>query len=385
MYFQKKIKILFRHRSMEMGGAEKVLLSMLENLDKEKFQMTLLLSLNQGEFRDAVPPHVKKRWLAEGKEDFSKNLLLQKIQLLKRRTKLASFTKNPQRIEDRVLKEKFDIEIASGYVDFDLVLNSSNPDSKKIGWLHSDLTLKGFDGLRPKIFRQLQKFDYLIFGSQQSYDVLLEKYPGLQLPPSEVILNAIPIEEIKRKAEEFKPYFGNVPTFISVARLHYRKGFLTLLEAHKMLIDSGFQHQIIIIGDGEERPKLEAKIKEYGAEDSFKLLGTLMNPYPYVKNADFYIMPSLSEGWPLIIAETLILQKPIIATNVGGIPEMITHQKNGYLIEYDAGKMAEAMKLFLTDKQRVTTIKENLKHSEEQFDNRKIFGRVEEILLNLTK
>ena len=69
---QKKIKLLFRHRSMEMGGVEKVMLSIVNNLNPEKFEITVCLNLNQGELRNEFPPHIRKLYLAEGKEDFSK-------------------------------------------------------------------------------------------------------------------------------------------------------------------------------------------------------------------------------------------------------------------------------------------------------------------------
>ena len=107
----KKIKILFRHRSMEMGGVEKVMLSLLNNLDREKFEMTVLLNLNQGELRNEFPAHVRKVYLTDGKEDFSKNKLLQKVQLFKRIRTLEKFRKNPQIIDKEILKENYDIEI----------------------------------------------------------------------------------------------------------------------------------------------------------------------------------------------------------------------------------------------------------------------------------
>lgn len=82
----RKIKLLFRHRSMEMGGVEKVMLSLLNNLDREKFDMTVLLNLNQGELRNEIPAHVRKVYLTDGKEDMSKNRILQKVQLLQRKS-----------------------------------------------------------------------------------------------------------------------------------------------------------------------------------------------------------------------------------------------------------------------------------------------------------
>lgn len=380
----KKIKVLFRHRSMEMGGVEKVILSMLKNLDKKKFDLSICLNINQGELRDAFPSDIRKVYIADGKEDFSKNPIIQKIQLFLRKLRLQKADKDPT-VADRLLKEKYDVEIATTYSVYKTVLNSSNRNSKKIAWLHSDLTLEGFDPYREEIFRNMQKFDYIIYGSQQSKDVLDQHYSHLHFPPGKVVLNAIPIDEIKEKAAQQLINFKNVPTFVSVGRLHFRKGYRRLLETHKKLIDDGFNHQIIIIGDGEDREFLSKKIEELEVIDSFKLLGTLMNPYPYVKNADFYIMPSESEGWPLIIAETLILQKPILATNVGGIPEMIVHEKTGFLVEYSEKGLYEGIKIFLTAPELVDNIKNNLKNIEEQFDNQKIYQAIEEIIIDLTK
>lgn len=380
----KKIKVLFRHRSMEMGGVEKVLLSLLNKLDRNQFEMTVCLNINQGELRNEIPSHVRKVILAKGREDLSKNKWRQKIQLALRNIELKKIAKNPT-IAQNILNDNFDVEIATTYSMYGNVLNSVNKNSKKIAWLHSDLTLAGFDPYRDEIFKNLQQFDYVIYGSKQCKEILEEKFPEVKFPPGEVILNAIPIEELKKKAQEFPVDFGEVPTFISVGRLHFRKGYHTLLEAHKKLITEGFSHQINVIGDGEDREKLSSRIKELGVENSFKLLGAKMNPYPYVKNADFYVMPSESEGWPLIIAETLILQKPILATNVGGIPELIEHEKTGFLVEYSVESLYDGMKEFLQNKDLVQKIQENLRSIEDQFDNQKIFNAVENVIRKLVK
>lgn len=377
----KKIKVLFRHRSMEMGGVEKVVLSMLNNLDRDRFDFTVCLNINQGELRNEFPPHVKKVFIAKGREDLSKRPFIQKIQLVRRNLKLKKAERDPK-VADSLLDSDYDVEIATTYSIYKAVLNSTNKNSKKIAWLHSDITLPGFDTLRDDIIKNMQQFDYIIYGSQQCKDVLDEKFPGLKLPPGKVVLNAIPIEELKVKAKEFSPNFGDIPTFISVGRLHWRKGYRTLLETHKQLIDDGFKHTINVIGDGEDYGLLSKRIEELNVQDSFKLLGMQMNPYPYVKNANFYVMPSESEGWPLIIAETLILQKPILATNVGGIPEMIDHNENGYLVEYSEEGLYNGIKEFLTNKKTVENIQENLKNIEERFDNKKIFDAVEEIIIN---
>ncbi|WP_313598011.1 glycosyltransferase [Epilithonimonas vandammei] len=383
---KEKIKVLFRHRSMEMGGVEKVILSLLNNLNKEKFEMTLQVSLYQGELRDKVPSDIRYIKNNKGKEDFSRQSLTRTFQLLVRNLKVRLFNLFPS-ISDKIyLKEKFDIEIATSYTDFEFVLNSSNKFSKKIGWFHSDITFPKLQPAVPKILNQIPKFDYFIFGSQQTKDIFTQTYPNFKLPENQVILNAIPIEEIKQKAVEYVPDFGTKdPVFVSVGRLHSRKGYHKLIEVHNKLIKDGFAHKIIIIGDGEEKDNLENLTKMYGVQNSFVLLGSLLNPYPYVKNADFFVMPSESEGWPLIIADTLILQKPILSTAVGGIPEMIRHLENGYLINYDTDEMYNAMKEFLSNTNIIEKIKKGLENSEKQFDNQKIFDAVENIIIKLAQ
>ncbi|UFH30850.1 glycosyltransferase [Chryseobacterium sp. C-71] len=379
-----KIKVLFRHRSMEMGGVEKVILSMLNHLDKEKFEMTVCLNINQGELRDEFPKHVRKVFIANGKEDFSKNSVIQKLQLAKRKLKLQKAQKNPK-IAGKLLNENFEVEIAPTYAAFSSVLNSTNKNSKKIGWFHSDITLPKLQPLVPAILKQIPQFDYFIFGSQQTKDILIETYPNLNIPENQVILNAIPIEELKTKATAFQPEFPDKPIFVSVARLHSRKGFHKLMEAHAQLLKDGFDHHITVIGDGDEKENLKKQAESLGVTQSFEFLGSLLNPYPYVKNADFFILPSESESWPLIIADSLILQKPIISTNVGGIPEMISHEKTGYLINYETSEMYDAMKKFISEPEFVSKIKENLTDIEKQFDNQKIFDAVENIITKLVE
>ena len=380
-----KIKVLFRHRSMEMGGVEKVMLSVLNNLDQEKFEMTVCLSLNQGELRDEFPSHIRKVFLTEGKEDFSKNKFIQKFQLFKRKLQLEKLSKNPEIVDKEILKENYDIEIGMTYNDFELILNSSNKNSKKIGWFHSEINLPKLQPLVPKILEHFPQMDHIIYCSEKIQKIMHEVYPNLQYPAESVIINAIPIEEIKKKAEEIIPDLPKNPVFVSVGRLHTRKGYHKLMDAHFQLLKDGFPHSVLINGDGEELPNLLAQQKKLGVTETFIFAGNKMNPYPYLKNADFFIMPSESEAWPLVIAEALILQKPIIATKVGDVETMIKDRKTGYLIDYKTGEIYEAMKEFLTNESLVSEIKENLKDIENEFDNQKIFDEVEEIITNLAK
>ncbi|CAA7390387.1 glycosyltransferase [Chryseobacterium fistulae] len=380
----KKIKILFRHRSMEMGGVEKVLLSILNNINPNIFDMTVCLTLNQGELRNEFPSHVKKIYLTDGKEDFSKNSILRKVQLISRRIKLKRLTKN-HNIVDKIINDTFDIEIGMDYRDYDAVLNSTNKNSKKIGWSHSEINVPKLKPLVPYILNSFPKFDHIIYCSVKIKEMMHHYHPELKYPPEIVIINAIPIEEIKKKAAEKIDPFPPIPTFVSIGRLHTRKGFHKLIDAHAQLMKEGLIHHIIILGEGEERENLQNQIRSNGVENSFILAGNKMNPYPYIKNADYFILPSESEAWPLVIAEALILQKPIIATNVGDIGMMIEDRETGYLINYDTNEMYHAMKEFISNQKLITHIRENLKNIESQFDNKKIFDEIEQTLINLAK
>ena len=381
---EKKIKILFRHRSMEMGGVEKVLLGLLNNLDRDKFEITVCLTLNQGKLRNELPQHVRKVYLTDGKEDFSSNSLLQKLQLVARRIKLRKLKNNPV-IADRIINDTFDIEIGMDYRDYDAILNSTHKNSKKIGWFHSEINVPQFQPLVPEILKSFPQFDHMVYCSHKIKDMMHQYYPKLSYPAETVIINPIPIEEIKKKAEEKLEHFPEGPVFVSIGRLHSRKGYHKLIEAHKRLINDGFHHSIVVIGDGGEMANLKAQAANSGVEKTFILAGNQMNPYPYIRKADYFVLPSESEAWPLVIAEALILQKPIVATNVGDVGLMIKDRETGYLINYEVDEMYEGMKAFLTDPELVLYIRENLKNIESQFDNQKIFDSVEEIIENLLK
>ncbi|WP_245915786.1 glycosyltransferase [Apibacter adventoris] len=377
---KKKIKVLFRLRSMEMGGVQKVILDLLNNLSKDKFEFTLLLNLYQGELRNDIPKNVKLLYLTKGKEDFSKNPLLKKIQLAFRLLKLYLYKKFPS----FQLKEKYDIEVASSYSEYDMTLNSSNKNSKKIAWFHSEVT---YERLRSKSWdyiKKMKKFDYVVFCANQIRNLIEEKY-GITFSNSSVIYNAVHVDEIKKKAEEYNVDYGKLkkPIFCSIGRLHSRKGYEILVNVHARLINENYIHSIVIVGDGEEMDRLKKQVIALKVEKTFKLLGTKLNPYPYLKAADYFVLPTKSEAYPLVINEALALEKPIISTRVGGIPEMIDNNINGLLVNCNEEEIYQGMKKFIQNSKFVDDIKRNLEKPEEKFNPDSIYQEVEELLLQL--
>lgn len=375
-----KIKVLFRHRSMEMGGVERVLIDLLENLPRDLFDITFFLTLNQGELRTSIPKDINVIAFQKGKEDMSSNKLIRTFQLIKRNLTLLYYRKNPKLLYKKIIKKDFDIEVAPTYAEFENIL-SSPLSSKKIAWFHTDVS---YDPDQERVLgriNNLKKFDWVIFGSKQTRDVIKDLY-HIEYPKSCVIYNAIKIDDVRKKAEEFPVKYDLHPVFSSMGRLHSRKNYHTLMNIHKRLLDEGFSHSIAVIGGGGEMENLKSQTKELNVEKTFLLLDTQINPYPYIKNSDYFVLPSESESYPLTIGEVMGLHIPIISTNVGGIPEMIDHHVDGFLVDPDENSIYEGMKLFLTNSQIPQKFKENSEKAVEKFDNQKIYDEVTKVFLS---
>lgn len=375
----KKIKVLFRLRSLEMGGVPRVVLDLLRNLPKDKFDFTLMLNLYQGELIKDIPADIKLIVVENGKEQMSSNPFIQKIQLVWRRLKLEVYNQFPSILYQLKVPEKYDIEVSPGYAEFDMVLNSPDKSSRKIGWFHTDV---GYDKDKQRVLSRIEKmkrFDFMIFGSKQTRQVIDDLYQ-VTYPKSTVIYNVIKVDEVLKKADLFEySYKTDFPVFSSMGRLHSRKGYHTLMKVHKQLLDDGFKHIIAVIGGGNEMENLMSQRKELNVEDSFLLLDSQTNPYPYIKASDYFILPTQSESYPLVIGEIMCMQKPIISTNVGGIAEMIEDGVDGVLINYDEQEMYDAMKSFMTDQDLIQKITEGTVTAYQKFDEQKIYRKVSEV------
>ncbi|MFV0207703.1 glycosyltransferase [Empedobacter falsenii] len=375
----KKIKVLFRLRSLEMGGVPRVVLDLLRNLPKDKFEFTLMLNLYQGELVKEIPADLKVIVVEKGKEQMSSNSFVQKMQLIWRRLKLEVYDRFPSILYALKVPEKYDIEVSPGYAEFDMVLNSPNKNSRKIGWFHTDV---GYDKDQKRVLSRIEKmkhFDFMIFGSKQTRQVIDDLYQ-VKYPKSTVIYNVIKVDEVLKKAELFKhSYETTLPVFSSMGRLHHRKGYHTLMKVHKRLLEDGFHHKIAVIGGGNEMENLKNQQKELAVENSFLLLDSQTNPYPYIKASDYFMLPTQSESYPLVIGEVMCMRKPIISTNVGGIAEMIEDGVDGVLIQYDEDEMYQAMKSFLTNPELVNKIIQGTSTASTKFDENEIYRQVTEV------
>lgn len=145
-------------------------------------------------------------------------------------------------------------------------------------------------------------------------------------------------------------------------------------------MDEGLKHQIIIIGDGYDFENIQAKLNQLGLQETVKMLGFRSNPYPYLKKSDFYIMSSRHEGFPTIIAEALILDKPVVSTDVSGIKDLLQDGKLGLITPNSEEGIYEGMKKILTDKNLSTEYEREIANTDLPFVLEKSVAHLQEII-----
>ena len=143
----------------------------------------------------------------------------------------------------------------------------------------------------------------------------------------------------------------------TVANLYPAKGLEYLIEAANLIFKSlnleprTSNIKFVIIGEGEERDKLECSVKKYNLEGKIILVGSVPDAWKYLKAFDVFVLPSVKEGFPWTVIEAMATRVPVVATRVGAIPEIIEDKKNGILIEPgNPQAIADAIKEFLNDK-----------------------------------
>ena len=159
-----------------------------------------------------------------------------------------------------------------------------------------------------------------------------------------------------------------VPVFVSVGTVFPQKGFDRLLRVHKKLLEEGFNHKIQILGDGYDFENIKKLQEELGVTETSTLFGFTDNPYPIIKNADFYILSSRYEGFPTVLFEAITLKKNIIATDVSGVREMLEEGKLGFITENSEEGIYIGMKKALQNPEDFNIYQENLKDYQMPFN-----------------
>ena len=359
----KKKKILIRIGSLRHGGAEKVLATFLKKLPDDKYEIDLLLNLYSGKYLPEVPGWINVIYLNKG-EMITTNRL-QDIPVKAFRVMYQYVLKKfPKLLYSTILKnKKYDIEFAAIHGFRDEILNSPLKNSKKIVWIHNDLRKTHFHNYTDNEIRKFFGFDKILVISEH----IQKDFENLARNENEKnrvvrIYNPLDTNEILNKANvNWESTQNPAPVFISVGTVFPQKGFDRLLKVHQRLLDEGFPHLVKIVGDGYDFENIKNLISELQITETVEMTGFTDNPYPAVKNADFYILSSRYEGFPTVLFEAVTLKKNIIATEVSGVREILENGKLGLIVENSEEGIYEGMKKALTHPESFDVYGETLK------------------------
>lgn len=370
----RKTKILFLIRDLGHGGAEKVLVNLVNNMDKTKFDITVMTLFDGGVNRQFLSPDVTYKTCFRKSIPGNSHIM-----------KLWS----PEQLHKHLIKESYDIEIA--YLEGPsarVISGCPNPDTKLLSWIHCTMKDENEVAVGFRNFEEAknayQKFNELVFVSQSAQIAFQKLIPEIT---GKVRYNTSDTNYILRQAENqtdvrFDPKEFNL---ISVGRILPVKGFDRLARIHLRLKNDGYPIHTYILGEGDH--KLQNQIQQFvdgnAIHDSFTFLGYQTNPYPYVASSDLFICSSLSEGFSTAATEALIVGTPVCTVEVSGMKEMLgENNEYGIVTENSEDALYEGIKKLLDNPELLAHYKQKALERGKDFSTEKTVQAVEEILLN---
>lgn len=373
-----KKKVLFVMNNLSCGGAEKALISLLQTIDYNLYDVDLYLLKHTGLFLDKIPKQVN---LLEEPDEYKyydmsiKNAVMECLKLGKFDIALyriiagaiIKIEKNKTRCEQRIwkyLSRSLDgigtmYDIAVGFLEKNPIyfcVDKVNA-SKKIGFIHSDYDKLGMDHILDQPY--FAKLDRVVTVSDECGNILRSRFP-MHSHKINVMHNIISPMAIHKLSREKVTMDSAEIKLVSVGRLNYYKGFEMAIDSCLILIQWGYSVKWYVIGEGEERGNLEKLIHEKGLNGIFILMGMKENPYPYIKEADIYVQPSRFEGKSIAIDEAKILQKPIVVTNFNTVYDQIKNTENGIIVDMTAESISEGIKTLIENEDLRNYLKINL-------------------------
>lgn len=338
-----KKKILFITSAMIVGGVERALISLLEAIDKGRYDVTLLITKKGGPLEVEIPSGVRVIHLSPNIAEYDEHLLSQNRYwrwITNKAIRLGThYFRDHWRNTYLSLKtypmfdEPFDCVIAYKADDAMVTCVADKfTAEKKLLWVHSRLPSdRVFHSTYQKIIRRFDGVIYVSHALQDYTSSLFPTYKGVQV----VIRNLVDAAGILEKADS-----GPVPEFpkdsvilVTVGRLSEEKGQAMIPSAVRRLLDDGHDVYWYLVGDGPLAAEIHHQIEVNDVLGRVILLGTQQNPYPYMKNCDIYVQTSLSEGWCLTTQEARLLCKPIVTTDLPVMHEQFVHNENGLITD----------------------------------------------------
>lgn len=372
----KKIAIVTRR--MVAGGIEKALLSMIENIPKDEYKITLFVMGKGGEFKKDVPEWVELKNIY-GNENTTIEKIINNIKKFKiiSTFKIIIYTILNRLTKSGYKKETYDLKmVPKQSVMYDIAIAYHVPASfpvryvinnlnahKKVAWIHSDVRryekeLKPYEAF-------YNKYDKIFSVSKESMNNFLKMYPKLN-GKVDVFYNIISkdkLHQLSNKGRGFTDNFKGI-RILTIGRLVDEKGVEFIPAIVSRLVNRGYKFKWYCIGDGDLRKSLELEIAKYNIEDYLVILGMKENPYSYLKECDIYVQPSKYEGYCTTVTEAKCFYKPMVITNVNGSKEQIQNGYNGLIVEPNIDDIYKGVVSIIDDKNIQNKFIQNLKRSD---------------------
>ncbi len=366
-------KVLFVLAAFDKGGIEKVTLDIINNLDPNKYDITVYTVWYGGYCQSQVKSYIKVRPF------FFKRYVKGIVRLIDYLP--------PRLLYKLFIRGKFDVEIAAGDGECSkIVAGSINKKSKKISWIHMDVIERGSNlrelrekGTARKIY---DKFDEIVCVSEACCGKFIRKFGNYK--NISIVRNPLPQNEIVKMSEEPMDDIElkhNGLNLISAGRLVEQKGYDRLIRCcNKLANHDGIDFQLYIIGEGTKRYELESLISSYKLDDRIHLLGFKANPYKYIKNMDMFVLSSRDESFSLVIGEAIILKQVVVSTDCSGIKEWLGDSEFGLVCENNEESLYLAIKKLCEDASLYSKYKRNVEIRAKQIDFNKSLKEFERIL-----
>ena len=370
---------------MEIGGAEKALLGLLETIDTTKYSVDLFLMRHTGELMKYIPQNinllpeipqyatlaipildaVKKRQLA-----VAYGRLVGKLKAKKKVKRLKLSKDNQVELE---YSHKYTVQYMPCVNDqeYDLAISFLTPHyfvtdkvraKKKVAWIHTDYSYIGIDVASER--KMWSKYDHIISISDKVTDSFLKTFPALKNKIL-VLENILPEKYILDLVDAFSPKKempddGSIK-LLSIGRFSYAKRFDEVPAICRRIKDSGVNVTWYLIGYGGDEQLIRQKIQEEDVESSVIILGKKENPYPYINACDFYVQPSRYEGKSIAVREAQFLEKPVIITKYSTALSQVKDGYDGVSVPMEVNQCAMKIKKVICDKNICYKLKRNLK------------------------
>lgn len=374
-------KVLIVYTQMMVGGSTTSLLSLLNELPADKYDVDLLLLYGGGMYMNEIPPNVHVLPFATG-TNLGLNLKLKKLfspryLWLRLRARQISRKYGNSKAGEQWASSKFALkykvpdklyDVAVGFLEGapNRIVARFVKAKRKIAWFHIDYKASGYF---PEFDHStMDEMDSIVTVSEKCKDSFCEMFPNYakKCVVVENILSQKRLDNLALADCELEPQL-NCVNLITVCRITFdSKALDRAVQVISRLKSDGYlpnnRHPLhwYIIGDGPDRPELERLIAEAGLGSYISLLGMQKNPYPYLAKMTMFFLPSRREGKPMSVTEAFMLGLPVLATEYSSAREQIRDGIDGIIVANSEEGIYEGLKRVILQPEIIPVLKANV-------------------------